>query len=68
MTISLKEYLLDEVQNKVKIKPKSLGDGVTVEASIDDEGYLIFGDGTGNIIFFHPDQFSQLKKYIQGVR
>jgi hypothetical protein len=65
---TLKEYLLDEVQNKVKIKPKDIGDGVTIEAKIDDEGYLVFTDGTGNMIFFHPDQISQLKKYLQGVR
>jgi hypothetical protein len=68
MTISLKEYLLDEAQNKAKIKPKSLGDGVTIDVSIDDEGYLVLKDGTGNMIFFHPDQIPELKKYLSRVK
>ena len=65
---SLKEFLLVESNKRVKIKPKSLGDGVTIEAGIDDEGYIVFKDGTGNMIFFHPDQIPQLKKFLSTVK
>jgi len=62
------EAMLPEATQKVVLKPEELGEGVPVTVHIDDEGYLILKDRQGKMIFLHPTQIPQLKKYLAKVK
>ena len=49
---------------KVLLKSKESGEGVPVTVHIDDEGYLVLKDKKGQMIFLHPTQIPQLKKFL----
>lgn len=61
------EIALVEV-TKTTLKPKELGEGIPVTVHIDDEGYLVLKDKEGKMIFLHPTQIPQLKKFLTKVK
>lgn len=56
------------INEKILLKPKELGEGVSVTVHIDDEGYLVLEDTKGQMIFLHPTQIPQLKKFLAKVK
>ena len=68
LVVRKKFYKMNETSGKVVFKPKELGEGVPVTAHIDDENYLVLKDTEGNMIFLHPTQIPQLKKFLQKVK
>lgn len=68
----LKEMIMDllpEVTSRVILKPKERGEGVPLTVHIDGEGYLVFKEpSAGTMIFLHPTQIPQLKKFLMKVK
>lgn len=56
------------INEKIVLKPKEIGEGVPVTVHIDSEGYLVLKDKEGQMIFLHPDQIPQLKKFLAKVK
>ena len=63
LMIKRKFWKMDEATDVV-LKPKEVGEGVPIRVKIDDEGYLILKDKEGKMIFLHPTQIPQLKKFL----
>jgi len=61
-------WKIDEATDYVVLKPKELGEGVPIRVKIDDEGYLLIKDKDGKLIFIHPSQITQLKKFLAKVK
>ena len=61
-------WKVDEAK-RVELKPSEVGEGVPVTVHIDDEDYLVFKiPTTGTMIFLHPSQIKQLKKFLSKVK
>ena len=69
LVVGRKFWKMNEAKGlKTTLKTAELGEGIPVDLYFDDEGYLVLKTSNGDMIFLHPYQIPQLKKFLQKVK